>query len=58
MPKEIEKEKFIKLSLTSTRNFVARYFCMSDMTAQRIADELNIQFKKYKPTGRKKIKLI
>lgn len=58
MPKEIKKDKFVELSEISTRNSVAKYFGISDMTAQRIADELNVQFKKYKPTGRKKIKLI
>lgn len=56
--KQIKKEDFIKLAIANTRNTVAKHFCISDMTAQRIADELNIKFKKFKPTGRKKINLI
>jgi len=58
MPKNINKQKFVELAKTLTRNAVARHFGIADMTAQRLADELGIAFKKFvpAPTGRKKIK--
>lgn len=58
--KEINKQEFIKLAKTLTRNRVARHFKICDRTAQRIADDLGIKFKKFVPcsTGRKKIELI
>lgn len=58
MTKQINKEKFIELAKTRTRNAVAREFGIADYTAQRLADELCIKFKQFKPTGRKKIKLV
>jgi hypothetical protein len=58
MKKEISKNEFIKLTESLTRHNVAKHFGISDMTAQRIADELGVNFKKFKPTGRSKIKLI
>lgn len=58
MTKEINKEKFTELAKTKTRNAVARQFGIADHTAQRIADDLGLVFKKFKPTGRKKIKLV
>lgn len=58
MTKELNKQQFIEMSKSNTRHVVAKYFGISDMTAQRIADELQIEFKKYKPKGRGKIKLV
>jgi hypothetical protein len=55
---QIKKEEFISFAINNTRNKTAKYFKIADLTAQRIADELNVKFKKFKPTGRKKIKLI
>jgi hypothetical protein len=54
----IKKEEFISVATSNTRNKTARYFKIADLTAQRIANELNIKFKKFKPTGRKKINII
>jgi hypothetical protein len=54
----IKKEEFAAFSANNTRNKTARHFKIADLTAQRFADELNIEFKKFKPTGRKKIKLV
>lgn len=54
----IKKEDFICIATNNTRNKTAKYFMIADLTAQRLADELNIKFKPFKPTGRKKIKLI
>jgi len=55
---QINKEKFMELSKTNTRHIVAKYFGIADHTAQRIADDLGIKFKKFRPTGRKKINLV
>jgi len=54
----IKKEDFILIATNNTRNKTAKYFMMADLTAQRLADELNIKFKPFKPSGRPKIKLI
>jgi hypothetical protein len=40
----------------NTRNVVAKHFGIADMTAQRLADQLGIKFKKFKPCGRNKFK--
>lgn len=55
--KTINKQEFIKLAKNNTRAKVARHFGIADMTAQRIADDLNITFKKFTPTGRPKMQL-
>lgn len=57
---EISKEDFVKIAPTLTRNAAARHFGIADKTAQRLADDLGIEFKKYVPKGkgRPKIKLI
>ena len=55
---QINKEKFIELSKTNTRHIVAKHFGIADHTAQRIANDLGIKFKKFKPTGRKKINVV
>lgn len=60
MPKQINKEEFIKLAENNTRHIVAKHFGIADMTAQRLADDLKIEFKPFerKKGGRKKIELI
>lgn len=55
---EINKQEFIELAKNNTRNVVAKSFGIADHTAQRIANDLGIKFKKFKPTGRKKIVLV
>ncbi len=54
----IKKDEFILVATSNTRNKTAKHFNIADLTAQRLADELNIKFKKYIPLGRKKINLI
>lgn len=59
MPKKlISRNEFVKLAPTMTRNQIARHFGIADMTAQKLASQLGIKFKKFvpKPTGRKPIK--
>jgi Holliday junction resolvasome RuvABC DNA-binding subunit len=54
--KQIDKNKFIEMAKDNTRNVVAKHFGIADMTAQRLADELGIKFKKFKPSGKNKPK--
>jgi Holliday junction resolvasome RuvABC DNA-binding subunit len=54
--KQIDKNKFIEMAKNNTRNVVAKNFGIADMTAQRLADELGIKFKKFKPSGKNKSK--
>ncbi len=54
--KEINKQEFIEMANNNTRNVVAKHFGIADMTAQRLADQLGIKFKKFKPSGRNKFK--
>lgn len=56
--KEIDSKEFAELAKSKTRNVVAKHFNISDMTAQRLANQLGITFKEYRPTGRKKIEFI
>lgn len=53
--KQIDKNKFIEMAKNNTRNVVAKHFGIADMTAQRLADQLGIKFKKFKPKGKNKI---
>jgi Holliday junction resolvasome RuvABC DNA-binding subunit len=54
--KQIDKNEFIEMAKDNTRNVVAKHFGIADMTAQRLADQLGIKFKKFKPSGRNKFK--
>lgn len=54
--KEINKQEFIEMANNNTRNVVAKHFGIADMTAQRLADQLGIKFKKFKPSGKNKLK--
>lgn len=58
MTKKINKQEFIEIAQKNTRRNVAKHFGIADITAQRIADELGVSFKKFVPTGRKKIEVI
>ena len=54
--KQINKQEFIEMAKNNTRNVVAKHFGIADMTAQRLADQLGIKFKKFKPSGKNKPK--
>lgn len=57
MKKLINKAEFIEIAKTNTKRKTALHFSISDPTAQRIADEIGVSFKKFVPTGRKKIEV-